>query len=229
MIANAGPSARGLPFDLADSPPILPLVSPHPDDRIEDVVRALGMADVAAVEVTLRHAGAIEVLRRAVLTAPPGIVVGAGTVRTLGQLEAAVEAGAAFVVSPGLDEALVVRAAENHVPCVPGVATATEVMAAARLGLRVLKFFPAEACGGPVALKALGEPFPDIAFIPTGGIDEANIARYLSLANVWCCGGSWIIPASELARGDVSAISARVEKARSIAAAASAERTSRPR
>ncbi|MEJ7802021.1 MAG: bifunctional 4-hydroxy-2-oxoglutarate aldolase/2-dehydro-3-deoxy-phosphogluconate aldolase [Candidatus Limnocylindria bacterium] len=226
---TTSPSASRWPFDLRDAPPILPLISPRTADGMEDVIQALSTAGVAAVEVALRHAGAIEALRHAARTAPRGIIVGAGTVRTFGQLEEAVDAGAAFVVSPGLDEELVVRASERHVPCVPGVATASEVMAAARLGLRVLKFFPAEASGGAVTLKALGEPFPDIAFIPTGGIDESNLARYLSLANVWCCGGSWIVPASELATGDVGAIAARVEQARSIAANAAGDRANRRR
>lgn len=231
MTADAGQGTLRLrtPFDLHDAPPILPLISPTKSDRIDEVVHALSAAGVVAVEVTLRHAGAIEALRRAAATAPPGMIVGVGTVRTISQLDEAVAAGAAFVVSPGLDERLAARAAERHVPYVPGVATPTEVMRAARLGLNVLKFFPAEAMGGAAALKALGEPFPDIAFIPTGGIGESNLARYLTLPNVWCCGGSWIAPAAELARGDVSAIAGRVDHARAIAAAIVVERPKRAR
>ena len=217
------------PFDLHDGPPILPLISPRESDRIAEVFQALSAAGVVAVEVTLRHAGAIEALRRAAASAPPGMIVGVGTVRTISQIDEAVAAGAAFVVSPGFDERLAARAAERHVPYVPGVATPTEVMAAAGLGLNVLKFFPAETMGGAAALSALVEPFPDIAFIPTGGIGEANLARYLALPNVWCCGGSWIAPPAELTRGEVSAIAVRVDHARAIATSIEVERANRPR
>ncbi len=223
-----GPLRLHTPFDLRDAPPILPLISPTGSDRIHEVVRAMNAAGVVAVEVTLRHADAIEALRRAAASAPPGMIVGVGTVRTIRQLDEAVAAGAAFMVSPGLDERLAARAAEHRVPYVPGVATPTEVMAAARLGLNVLKFFPAEAMGGVAALKALIEPFPDIAFIPTGGIGEGNLAGYLELSNVWCCGGSWLAPAAELARGDVSAIAGRVDRARAVATAIAVERAKSP-
>lgn len=222
MTADGVRSAARLPFDLRDAPPILPLITPAATDAIEAIVEALSDAGVAAIEFTLRRAGALEALRRATAIARPSTVVGAGTVRTITQLDEAVAAGAAFVVSPGLDRRIAERAAQHQVPYVPGVATATEVMAAVRLGLRVLKFFPAEAMGGAPALKALAEPFPDIAFIPTGGIGESNLARYLALSNVWCCGGSWIVPAGELAAADLAGIAARVDQARSIAAAVSA-------
>ena len=218
------PAAARFPFELRDAPPILPLVTAAASDPIEGVVEALSSAGVAAVEVTLRRDGALDALRRAVDAAGARTVVGAGTVRTVPQLDEAVAGGAAFVVSPGFDTMLAARAARHGVPYVPGVATATEVMAAVRVGLRVLKFFPAEAIGGAAALRALGEPFSDVRFIPTGGIGEWNLATFLSLANVWCCGGSWIVPARELAAPDLGAITARVEHARSIAATALAKR-----
>lgn len=218
MSSDAPHGALDRPFALGDAPPILPLVSPAASDGIEEVVRALGAAGVAALEITLRHSAALEALRRAVIAAPAGLTVGVGTVRTVEDLERALDVGAAFVVSPGLDERLASRSADGGIPYVPGVATPTEVLAAVRLGLRLLKFFPAEAMGGTGTLRALGEPFPDVSFVPTGGVGEGNLAEYLALPNVWCCGGSWIIPTGELARGDASGIAARVSHARSIAA-----------
>ena len=117
---------------------------------------------------------------------------GAGTVLTPAQAEQAFQAGACFIVSPGLDEGLAARCQSLRIPWIPGVATPTEIMVALRLGLTVLKFFPAEAMGGTKTLSALMPLFPDVRFIPTGGITSRNLADYLKLPNVLACGGTWL-------------------------------------
>ncbi|MEH3078497.1 MAG: bifunctional 4-hydroxy-2-oxoglutarate aldolase/2-dehydro-3-deoxy-phosphogluconate aldolase [Quadrisphaera sp.] len=152
---------------------------------------ALGAALVAggltAAEVVLRTPAALRVL--AELAPTPGLLVGAGTVVDPGQVEQTAGAGAAFVVSPGHDPEVVSRAFSLGVPAVPGVSTATEVQLARRAGLRLLKVFPAGAVGGTALLSGLAGPFPDVSFVPTGGIGEADLASYLALGSVAGCRG----------------------------------------
>jgi 2-dehydro-3-deoxyphosphogluconate aldolase / (4S)-4-hydroxy-2-oxoglutarate aldolase len=141
--------------------------------------------------VTLRTPAAIEAVRR-IAGDMPELTVGAGTVLTEAQLRESVSAGARFIVSPGLTPAIAEAGLAAPVPLLAGVATASEAMMAAELGLTFLKFFPAEAIGGATALKALGAPLPHIRFCPTGGIDAAKASTYLALPNVVCIGGSWM-------------------------------------
>lgn len=169
---------------------------------------ALGAALVAGglpvAEVTLRTSaglGAIHALARR-----GDVLVGAGTVLTPAQAEAAALAGASFVVSPGLSEAVVRRCQELGVAVLPGAVTATEVQRALELGLEVVKFFPAETSGGAAAIKALSAPFADLGFVPTGGIGPANLADYLALDCVRAVGGSWMVPRDAIAAGDVDRI-----------------------
>ena len=131
---------------------------------------ALVRGGLSVIEVTLRAAGAIESIAAIAADPPEGMLVGAGTVLTADQVDAAVDAGARFVVSPGLSARVVARCAARGVPCIPGVVTATEVMAALDEGLDLLKFFPAEAAGGVTTLRALAAPFPQARWVPTGGI-----------------------------------------------------------
>jgi 2-dehydro-3-deoxyphosphogluconate aldolase/(4S)-4-hydroxy-2-oxoglutarate aldolase len=122
----------------------------------------------------------------------PDMCVGAGSVLSVTQAEKAVSAGAKFIVSPGFDESIVGWCLERKIPVFPGVATPTEVIMGIKKGLNVLKFFPSEILGGINAVKAISAPFPQIKFIPTGGISAANLASYLGLSTVLACGGSWM-------------------------------------
>ena len=151
-------------------------------------------------EVTLRTSAALEVIR--VLAERGDILVGAGTVLSPAQVDQAVDAGATFIVSPGLSHAVVGRCLERGVLPLPGAVTATEVQAAVELGLDTVKFFPAESAGGTRAITALAAPFAGVSFIPTGGIDSANLDSYLALPSVAAVGGSWMVPRDVLRAGD---------------------------
>ena len=153
---------------------------------------------------TAAAAGAIAAIRRAV----PGAVVGAGTLLSVEQLRAAVEAGAAFGVAPGFDPTVVAAAKAEGLPFCPGVATASELSQALGAGCRLVKFFPAEASGGVKMIKNLlgAFRFTGVRFMPTGGIGPANLADYLAVPEVACCGGTWVVPKDALAAGDWTAI-----------------------
>jgi 2-dehydro-3-deoxyphosphogluconate aldolase/(4S)-4-hydroxy-2-oxoglutarate aldolase len=160
--------------------------------------RGLGAAllggGLACAEVTFRTAAALESIRE-LTSAYPTMLVGAGTVLTTEQAEDAVEAGARFIVSPGLNRTVVEYCVEKSVPITPGVLTPTEVEAALGLGLDVVKFFPAEASGGLKYLKAVAAPYTSLRFIPTGGIDTSNLLQYLRFPRTLACGGSWMVKA----------------------------------
>jgi 2-dehydro-3-deoxyphosphogluconate aldolase/(4S)-4-hydroxy-2-oxoglutarate aldolase len=177
---------------------------------------ALANGGLTCVEITFRTAAAAAAIM-AVATEAPDIVVGAGTVRTVQQADVAVAAGAQFLVAPGLSPAVAARAYAHGIPLLPGVCTPTEIEQAAELGLRLLKFFPAEAAGGVAYLKALGGPFPDMRFVPTGGIGPGNLAAYLELPLVAACGGSWMAPPPLIAAGDFAAVTRLAAAAAAIA------------
>ncbi len=180
------------------------------------LAKALVEGGLDILEVTLRSPVALEAIQ-AIAEEVPGAVVGAGTVVNAGQFRQAAEAGARFVVSPGLTEE-VVQASRNHmVPVLPGVATASEIMMGLGLGLTTFKFFPAETSGGAPALKALAGPFLQVTFCPTGGISPANIGSYLSLANVIAVGGSWMVPSDLNAKDAFVRAAALAREARSLA------------
>ncbi|MFA9200338.1 MAG: bifunctional 4-hydroxy-2-oxoglutarate aldolase/2-dehydro-3-deoxy-phosphogluconate aldolase [Cypionkella sp.] len=166
---------------------------------IEDLAHAAPLAEalvaggLPVLEVTLRTAAALEAIRT--MAAVPGAIVGAGTVTDPAGLEAALAAGAAFVVSPGLTEPLGRAAIASGVPFLPGVATAGDIMRGLDFGLAHFKFFPAMAAGGLPALRALAGPFGGCRFCPTGGIGPANAAEWLAFEPVLCVGGSWVAPA----------------------------------
>ena len=167
--------------------------------RIEDAVplaRALLAGGLGVLEVTLRTPAALAAIAR-IKAEIAGAVVGAGTVLTPQDVTAAVKAGADFLVSPGATPSLIEAAADTACPFLPGAATASEAMRLLEAGYRHQKFFPAEASGGPAALKALHGPLAEILFCPTGGISAANAPLYLALVNVACVGASW--PASDAA------------------------------
>jgi 2-dehydro-3-deoxyphosphogluconate aldolase/(4S)-4-hydroxy-2-oxoglutarate aldolase len=191
---------------------------------LDDLAHALPLAEalteggLPVAEVTLRTPVAVEAIR--VLAAETQLLVGAGTVISAEQVDAAVEAGADFVVSPGFSSSVVLRCAELGVPAIPGVATATEVLAALDQGLAVLKHFPAEAIGGIPALKALSGPFPDVRFVPTGGVSPANLADYLAAPSVVAVGGSWMVAPDLVANGDFASIRRLTSEAVTLAAMA---------
>jgi 2-dehydro-3-deoxyphosphogluconate aldolase/(4S)-4-hydroxy-2-oxoglutarate aldolase len=163
-------------------------------DRAEDA-GALGAAlmqgGIAYAEITFRTPAAAEAIERMRRDAPE-MTVGAGTVLTVEQADRAVRSGAQYLVSPAFDATVLDWCHDHSVPVVPGVATASEVNAALQRGLRTLKLFPAEQVGGVALLKALRGPFPDVQFVPTGGITPDNLADYARQPNVVACGGSWI-------------------------------------
>ena len=173
------------------------------------------------MEITFRTAAAEDALC-AVSKACPEILTGAGTVITLEQCRRAVDAGAQFIVSPGLDEVIVRWCTDRGVAVIPSCATPSEIMAAMRLGLQTVKFFPANAYGGLSALKSLAAPFGTVRFIPTGGIDAGNLSDYLSAFFVLAVGGSWVCPRADIAAGSYEKITKLCRETRRIALACAA-------
>jgi len=187
-------------------------------ERAEDAVplaRALLAGGIDCAEITFRTPAAAEAIRR--MSGEVGeMLVGAGTVLTVQQAEQAILAGAQYIVSPGFDAAVVDWCREQGVAVLPGVATPTEINMALVRDVKLLKFFPAEEFGGIRMLKALHGPYPDVRFIPTGGINATNLAQYLTLTNVVACGGSWMANSSMLSRGQFDEIARVSREARTI-------------
>ena len=180
---------------------ILPVVTvENPDDAVP-LAGALAAGGIPAAEITFRTSGAAETIRNA-SCAYPDMLIGAGTVLTPEQVDAAREAGAKFIVSPGFDAETVCYCLKTGLPVFPGCATATEVQQALRLGLSGLKFFPAEAVGGLRTLKALSAPFPQVRWMPTGGINLGNLADYLAFPRVIACGGSYLTAKDDIRAKD---------------------------
>jgi 2-dehydro-3-deoxyphosphogluconate aldolase/(4S)-4-hydroxy-2-oxoglutarate aldolase len=187
--------------DLATHGPVIPvIVIEHLEDAVP-LAQALVAGGVKVLEVTLRTAVALQAIR-AMVQGVPGAIVGAGTLRSVQDVHAARDAGAVFGVSPGYTSAVGQACASVGLPLLPGVATASEVMAAQADGHAFLKFFPATAAGGIPLLKALAGPFPDVAFCPTGGVTLQTAREFLALPNVLVCGGSWLTPADAVASKD---------------------------
>jgi 2-dehydro-3-deoxyphosphogluconate aldolase/(4S)-4-hydroxy-2-oxoglutarate aldolase len=188
-------------LELAGRGPVIPVIVL---DRVEDAVplaRALLAGGVRVLEVTLRTPAALAAIE-AIARGVPDAIVGAGTIRSAADARAARDAGSAFGVSPGYTAEVGAACREIGLPLLPGVATASEVMAAQADGLSFLKFFPATAAGGIAMLKALAGPFPDVVFCPTGGITPETAPQFLALPNVKVCGGSWLTPADAVDAGD---------------------------
>jgi 2-dehydro-3-deoxyphosphogluconate aldolase/(4S)-4-hydroxy-2-oxoglutarate aldolase len=165
--------------------------------KIDDAQNALPLADalvaggLPCAEITFRTAAAPDAIKK--IASRGDIFVGAGTVLSIDMVKTAVDCGAMFIVSPGFNPRVVGYCVQNNIPITPGICTPTEIEAAMECGLDVLKFFPAEAMGGLKTLKAISAPYGKIRFIPTGGIDEKNIAHYLEFSKTLCCGGSWMV------------------------------------
>ena len=204
-------------LELASHGPVIPVIV---IDRLEDAVplaRALVDGGVKVLEVTLRTPVALRAIE-AMAREVPGAIVGAGTIRSAADARAARQAGAVFGVSPGYTAEVGAACREVGLPLLPGVATASEVMAAQADGLSFLKFFPATAAGGIPMLKALAGPFPDVAFCPTGGITLQTAPEFLGLPNVKVCGGSWLTPADAVKAGDWGRITALAKEASALRA-----------
>ena len=185
-------------------------------DDAKDAVptaRALLAGGIRVMEITFRTAAAEESIRN-VARECPEILVGAGTVITLEQCRAAVNAGARFIVAPGYDEEVVSWCVEHSIPVTPGCVTPTEIMAAMKHGLKVVKFFPANVYGGLKAMKSLSAPFGGIKFIPTGGVSDENSGEFAAAPFIHAVGGSWICPKAEIAQGNFEKITQLCANAR---------------
>lgn len=186
---------------------IIPVIVIEREEQAVPLARALVKGGLPVLEVTFRTkaaAAAIAAIRREVSEA----IVGAGTVLTVEMLRDAKTAGAVFGVAPGFDPAIVAEAKAQDFPFCPGVATASELSQALTAGCGMVKFFPAEAAGGVKMIKNLlgAFRFTGVRFMPTGGVNLANVADYLAVPEIVCCGGTWIVPKDALARGDYEAI-----------------------
>lgn len=191
--------------------PVIPVLVIEDIAHAEPIAQALVAGGLPVLEVTMRTNAALEAIR--IMKQVPGAIVGAGTVLNPAQLDAAVEAGSEFIVSPGLTEALGKAAVSSDVPFLPGTANASDIMLGMDLGFDRFKFFPAEASGGISALKAVAGPFGNARFCPTGGITQASAPQWLALDAVLCVGGSWIVPKGQ---PDVAAIEVAARTARSL-------------
>ena len=180
-------------LELAGHGPVIPVIVLH---RVEDaipVAQALVDGGVKVLEVTMRTPVALRCIEE-IVRAVPQAIVGAGTVRSAADAHAALAAGARFAVSPGYTEAVGSACRDIGLPLLPGVASASELMAAMDGGYSFVKFFPAAAAGGLPMLKALAGPFPEVSFCPTGGVTPQNASEFLALAQVKVCGGTWLTP-----------------------------------
>ena len=197
--------------DIMLKAPVIPVLVMDGSVDPAALAQTLVEAGLPVIEVTLRTPSALESIKA--MAAVPGAIVGAGTVLNEAMLGQLIDAGAQFIVSPGLTEPLGKAAIASGVPFLPGVATAGDVMRGLDMGLDRFKFFPATTSGGLPALRALAGPFADIKFCPTGGISLASAPEWLAHLSVLCVGGSWLVPAGET---DLAAIGIRARKAASL-------------
>ena len=203
------------PLSLASHGPVIPVIVLQ---RVADAVplaEALLAGGVKVLEVTLRTDVALACIE-AIAKQVPEALVGAGTIRNAADARAARDAGSRFAVSPGYTSEVGKACRELGLPLLPGVATASEVMSAQADGHDFLKFFPAQQAGGIPMLKALGGPFPDVAFCPTGGITPETAPQFLALPNVKVCGGSWLTPADAVEKGDWARITRLAREASAL-------------
>ena len=196
---------------------IVPVVVCSDAARADALGEALVRGGLPIAEVTFRTAAAADTIRT--LARRDDLLVGAGTVVSTDQVDQAADAGARFVVSPGLDADVVRRARERGLDVLPGCVTPSEIMAARRLGIDTVKFFPAGSYGGASAIAALSAPFGEMSFVPTGGVSLGNLADYLGQACIPAVGGSWMVPAKAVDAGDTDTIARLCAEAVAAAAA----------
>lgn len=198
-----------------DLAPVVPVVVLDDAADAVPLARALVNGGLPAIEVTLRTPAALDAIR-AIAAGVPDAVVGAGTVLSAAAVTDAVSAGARFLVSPGWTDTLLNALRDSGVPFLPGVSTASEVVALLERGVTEMKFFPAEAAGGTAYLSSLAGPLPRARFCPTGGITAAKAPSYLALPNVGCVGGTWMIPPDALAAKDWDRVEALAREASAV-------------
>jgi 2-dehydro-3-deoxyphosphogluconate aldolase/(4S)-4-hydroxy-2-oxoglutarate aldolase len=203
--------------DILQAGPVMPVVVIDDAANAVPLARALVAGGIRAIEITLRTGAALDAVQ-AIARDVPEAIPGVGTALTGADVLAALEAGAKFIVSPGATPALLEAAIGSGLPFLPGIATASELMAGMAAGLSAFKFFPAAQAGGIDGLKALAGPFPHARFCPTGGVNAANAASYLALPNVVCVGGSWLAPREMIAAGDFVKIEALARAAAALRA-----------
>ncbi|OJB99027.1 bifunctional 4-hydroxy-2-oxoglutarate aldolase/2-dehydro-3-deoxy-phosphogluconate aldolase [Yersinia ruckeri] len=192
--------------------PVVPVIVINKLAQAVPLAKALVAGGVRVLEVTLRTPCAVDAIR-AIAQEVPEAIIGAGTVLNPEQLAAVTEAGAQFAISPGLTDDLLKAATAGSIPLIPGISTVSELMLGMSYGLKEFKFFPAEANGGVKALQAIGGPFSQVRFCPTGGITPNNYCDYLALKSVLCIGGSWLVPAEALEKGDYARITELAKQA----------------
>ena len=188
-------------------------------DKVEDAIptaKAMAAGGIDTMEITFRTACAPEAIK-AVADNCPDVLVGAGTIVNLEQCKLAVEMGAKFIVSPGFSEEVVAWCVENSIPVAPGCVTPTEIMGALKYGLKMVKFFPANVYGGLNAMKNLAAPFVGMKFLPTGGVNSANIKEYIDAPFIHAVGGSWVCPKADISAGNWDKITALCAEARKAA------------
>jgi 2-dehydro-3-deoxyphosphogluconate aldolase / (4S)-4-hydroxy-2-oxoglutarate aldolase len=194
---------------------VLPIVAIRDAKDAMPLADALKAGGLPLVEVTFRTKAAEEAI--GIISSRGDMLVGAGTIVTVEQAGKALDAGAKFMVSPGLDVEIVKFCLDKGVPITPGICTPTEIMAAMKLGLSILKFFPAEAYGGLKTLKAISAPLASVKFIPTGGVNTKNLAEYLAFPKVLACGGTWLATSEMIEQGKFEEISRLCKEAVAIA------------
>lgn len=204
------------------SVPVVPLVQADDPQVAVAVSKALAAGGLTVAEVVFRTDRALDCLQ-AVADDVPEMIAGAGTVLSSEQAQQAIDHGAKFVVSPGLDDGVVRTCQDAGIPVYPGTYTPSEIQHAFNLGLDVVKFFPASIAGGIPALKAVAGVFRTMKFMPTGGVSAANLADFLAVPSVLACGGSWLTPADAVAAGDFQQITKLAEEAIAIAKSARGE------
>lgn len=193
---------------------VLPVTVLDDAGKAVSTAEAMAAGGIDVMEITFRTPAAADAIR-AVAQDCPDVLVGAGTVMTLEQCQKAVGSGAAFIVSPGYDQAVVGWCLDHGVAVIPGCVTPTEITGALKMGLHVLKFFPANVYGGLDAMKSLSAPFGEVKFIPTGGVDAGNVGAYARAPFVHAVGGSWVCPRADIAAGHFEKITALCREARS--------------
>jgi len=201
--------------DVMKLSPVMPVVVIDDADLAEPLARVLLAAGIKTIEITLRTPAALDAIK-AVAKNAPEMIVGAGTVLNMKDLEAAMEAGARYALSPGGTPKLLKAARNAPIPFIPGVSTSSEIMRGLDQGYTHFKLFPAEQLGGVSTLKALAGPFPNVRFCPTGSITPEKAPAYLALDNVLCVGGSWIAPLEKIKAQDWAAVKATATQAMAL-------------
>ena len=210
-------------FDQIAKAGIVPVIKIDDPEKAASLARALLAGRIPCMEVTFRTGAAEEALRR-INREVPEMLLGAGTVLTTAQVDRAVDSGARFLVTPGYNPRVVAYALERKIPIVPGCCTPSDMEMAIEAGLTLVKFFPAEQAGGLEYIKAVSAPYHMLSFLPTGGINAQNLAKYLAFKKVFACGGSWMAGADLINAGDFAKITALSKEAADIAAQALAGR-----